>query len=503
MFADCEKAKVRGHKCSFRVKLTMRLGFVDHWFVEVLGSHNSFKDEANSPATSTISDGKQTEAADYSANALDNASASPSSETSDDLLLQRDSPVSEVASLLRQNGASAAAAAAAALCEQFRSSPPILYLSPASHLNIPVFPEPFSISAQHHRRHQHHQAVAAAAVLGTSQPQVSSLDLRIKPDPESAATTTASVHIKPDPESAATTTASDIDIDSPMELTTKGSSASTPTKNGHAVLSHKEGSSWSERNELLKSYMSSDPAQSNGGGGTSGGESYTTRKYCQLGSPNSSSSKKYWTYQFSAPELTPTPSPMGSEDVEDRTIIDDTEDETEGCLVIDDDAEVTEHGDVDDEYEKVPFSGGVGKLLEWIIPSFCLVPSHGACIGNTACACSVCVAFALFVVLSPPIQACFECWLSSVGGHNSGVHKFVQSVILFHIFLFYCFIFAFFTNSNLLGSPMGFSPTFLYHLKKKNYFEVNLLEMEISFKEDYHQKMYLHTPSNYITWFPW
>lgn len=50
---------------------------------------------------------------------------------------------------------------------------------------------------------------------------------------------------------------------------------------------------------------------------------------------------------------------------------------------------------------------------------------------------------------------------------------------------------------------MGFSPTFLYHLKKKNYFEVNLLEMEISFKEDYHQKMYLHTPSNYITWFPW
>ncbi|PVD36686.1 hypothetical protein C0Q70_03672 [Pomacea canaliculata] len=349
--SDCEKAKVRGHKCSFRVKLTMRLGFVDHWFVEVLGSHNSFKDEANSPATSTISDGKQTEAADYSANALDNASASPSSETSDDLLLQRDSPVSEVASLLRQNGASAAAAAAAALCEQFRSSPPILYLSPASHLNIPVFPEPFSISAQHHRRHQHHQAVAAAAVLGTSQPQVSSLDLRIKPDPESAATTTASVHIKPDPESAATTTASDIDNDSPMELTTKGSSASTPTKNGHAVLSHKEGSSWSERNELLKSYMSSDPAQSNGGGGTSGGESYTTRKYCQLGSPNSSS-KKYWTYQFSAPELTPTPSPMGSEDVEDRTIIDDTEDETEGCLVIDDDAEVTEHGDVDDEYEK-------------------------------------------------------------------------------------------------------------------------------------------------------
>ena len=41
-FSGCDKVKVRGHKCSFRVKLTMRLGFVDHWFVEIMGSHNCY-----------------------------------------------------------------------------------------------------------------------------------------------------------------------------------------------------------------------------------------------------------------------------------------------------------------------------------------------------------------------------------------------------------------------------------------------------------------------------
>ncbi|XP_063409480.1 uncharacterized protein LOC134692826 [Mytilus trossulus] len=38
----CDKTKMRGHKCSYRVKLTMRLGYVNHWFVEVLGSHDQF-----------------------------------------------------------------------------------------------------------------------------------------------------------------------------------------------------------------------------------------------------------------------------------------------------------------------------------------------------------------------------------------------------------------------------------------------------------------------------
>ncbi|KAL5015313.1 hypothetical protein ScPMuIL_009583 [Solemya velum] len=35
----CDKAKMRGHKCSYRIKLTMRLGYVNYWFVEVLGDH--------------------------------------------------------------------------------------------------------------------------------------------------------------------------------------------------------------------------------------------------------------------------------------------------------------------------------------------------------------------------------------------------------------------------------------------------------------------------------
>ena len=38
----CDKTKMRGHKCSYRVKLTMRLGYVNYWFVEVLGSHDQF-----------------------------------------------------------------------------------------------------------------------------------------------------------------------------------------------------------------------------------------------------------------------------------------------------------------------------------------------------------------------------------------------------------------------------------------------------------------------------
>ncbi|KAH3818492.1 hypothetical protein DPMN_120213 [Dreissena polymorpha] len=31
---------MRGHRCSYRIKLTQRLGFVNHWFVEELGSHD-------------------------------------------------------------------------------------------------------------------------------------------------------------------------------------------------------------------------------------------------------------------------------------------------------------------------------------------------------------------------------------------------------------------------------------------------------------------------------
>ncbi|CAI9741177.1 pseudouridine(38 39) synthase-like [Octopus vulgaris] len=37
---DCSKTKVRGHKCNYRVKMTMRLGHVNSWFVEVTGDHS-------------------------------------------------------------------------------------------------------------------------------------------------------------------------------------------------------------------------------------------------------------------------------------------------------------------------------------------------------------------------------------------------------------------------------------------------------------------------------
>ncbi|XP_053379356.1 uncharacterized protein LOC123526841 isoform X2 [Mercenaria mercenaria] len=36
----CDKTKMRGHRCSYRIKLTQRLGFVNFWFVEELGSHD-------------------------------------------------------------------------------------------------------------------------------------------------------------------------------------------------------------------------------------------------------------------------------------------------------------------------------------------------------------------------------------------------------------------------------------------------------------------------------
>ncbi|KAJ8320174.1 hypothetical protein KUTeg_001761 [Tegillarca granosa] len=57
----CEKSKMRGHKCSYRVKLTMRLGYVNHWFVEVLGDHEQFispsqhnKSNTSTPTNSEI-----------------------------------------------------------------------------------------------------------------------------------------------------------------------------------------------------------------------------------------------------------------------------------------------------------------------------------------------------------------------------------------------------------------------------------------------------------------
>ncbi|KAK7093454.1 uncharacterized protein [Littorina saxatilis] len=310
---DCDKAKTRGHKCSFRVKLTMRLGFVDHWFVEILGSHNSFKDMGESPAaTPGGGKSKASEPADYSLSG--DSSLSPA--MSDDLH-HRDSPMPEVAALLRQNGASAAAAAA--ICEQYRSSPPVLYLSSASPLNIPVFPEPFSISAQH----RHRQAVAAATAAAAMQPQLSSLDLSLKTEVDVAGTSSSVV--TPDSES-------------PMELTSKASVQGLPAKNGHVASSLFEDPSWPERNELLKSYLNSGTMHKNG---TSSAASNSVSDLSNKSSSEPAPVKNYWTYQFSTPDLSPSPSP--NEGSEDKTMVTEDED-AESSLVIDD-----ERGSVEEE----------------------------------------------------------------------------------------------------------------------------------------------------------
>lgn len=320
---DCEKTKTRGHKCSFRVKLTMRLGFVDHWFVEILGSHNYFKDTGDSPVAtpSSSANSGQLEAADYSMSSPDVSSHSP---VTSDEVQQRSSPVPEVAAMLRQNGASAAAAAA--ICDQFRSSPPVLYLSTGSPLNIPVFPEPFSIRAQHQRRHL--QAMAAATAAGVfphTQPQLSSLDLSIKTDPELAATGTPT---------------EDTDNDSPMELTTKVSAASTPNRNGHFPSPTSSESAWTERNELLKSYVKDHSPTRNGAGSnsTNGGSN----------GGKTSAGEKYWTYQFSTPEASPSNSPAENENGIDD---DNDNDMDNGCLVIDEERCAMEREETPDDEE--------------------------------------------------------------------------------------------------------------------------------------------------------
>ncbi|KAK3588349.1 hypothetical protein CHS0354_040106 [Potamilus streckersoni] len=50
----CDKSKMRGHRCSYRIKLTMRLGFVNYWFVEVLGDHDQIQSLDTSNSISLI-----------------------------------------------------------------------------------------------------------------------------------------------------------------------------------------------------------------------------------------------------------------------------------------------------------------------------------------------------------------------------------------------------------------------------------------------------------------
>ncbi|KAL8572427.1 hypothetical protein ACOMHN_000574 [Nucella lapillus] len=310
---DCDKAKVRGHKCSFRVKLTMRLGFVDHWFVEILGSHNAFPDPGEPPlATPSPSAAAKTEPSDCSPNGDSGGSA-----MSDDAH-HGSSPMPEVAALLRQNGA--CSAGVAALCQQYRGSPPVLYLSTASPLNIPVFPEPFSIGAQHRHRHA---AVAAATAVMHSQPQLSSLDLSCKTEAEAAGNS------KSLPES-----------ESPMGLTSKAAS-----QNGHVVAAaFGPDPSLPGRKELLKSYLSSGGALPQGNGRPCKGASDSVSDLSKSSledSQQEEASKKYWTYQFSTPELSPSPSPQNSHD-KTMEVDEGDDDEGENNLVIDDGRESAE-----------------------------------------------------------------------------------------------------------------------------------------------------------------
>ncbi|XP_055864792.1 uncharacterized protein LOC106070325 [Biomphalaria glabrata] len=123
--SGCDKIKVRGHKCSFRVKLTMRLGFVDYWFVEILGSHNCYID-------------------DEPPSDMDKMLAAYESKSSDGDFLdmaisQRSSPLADAESML-------SVSQAAAGFMSYSSSPTssAMLLSPAHcPLNVPLFPESY------------------------------------------------------------------------------------------------------------------------------------------------------------------------------------------------------------------------------------------------------------------------------------------------------------------------------------------------------------------------
>ena len=346
----------------------MRLGFVDHWFVEILGSHNAFKDTGDSPVASSSGGarGNKREPTSQSPSG-DSSLSSPTSEDAQ----QRSSPMPEVAALLRQNGASAAAAAA--LCEQYRSSPPVLYLSTASPLNIPVFPEPFSISAQH----RHRQAVAAAtagAVLH-SQPQLSSLDLSCKSEADVAGTSSSTVPTE--------------DGDSPIALTSKASSLDRPAKNGHVASSssYNGDPSWPERNELLKSYLNAGPKN-----GASTANSDGASDMSKSSSECHETSKKYWTYQFSTPELSPSPSPQNG--AEGKAAMEEEDDDEDG-LIIDDrrgsgEEEGPEEAMDEEDDDKVAKCWGKGRISHEY--SQCYPPLVRLSLFGGACWASMCMA---------------------------------------------------------------------------------------------------------------
>nr|KAG5692069.1 hypothetical protein BaRGS_021501 [Batillaria attramentaria] len=175
----------------------------------------------------------------------------------------------------------------------------------------------------------------AASVFPTSQPQLSSLDLSVKTDPESAATGTPT---------------EDTSNDSPMELTTKVSAASAPNRNGHFPSPHSGESAWSERNELLKSYVKVGSPSKNGVGSSNGGSGVVKKELQVQGGTGG----KYWTYQFSTPDISPANSPTQDENGADNETDHDLEN---GCLVIDEERCSMEREETPDDEEDDKYVG--------------------------------------------------------------------------------------------------------------------------------------------------
>ncbi|KAH9504417.1 tRNA pseudouridine synthase 3 [Bulinus truncatus] len=154
--SGCDKIKVRGHKCSFRVKLTMRLGFVDHWFVEILGSHNCYIDDDppnDMEKMLAAYDTKITEG-DYG----------------DLSLSQRASPLADTESMLSVTHTGAG----------FFSSPstPVLLTPAHCPLNVPLFPESYMMTIARNAA----AAVAMTNGNGLARGQPSPLSLSLKQD---------------------------------------------------------------------------------------------------------------------------------------------------------------------------------------------------------------------------------------------------------------------------------------------------------------------------------
>ncbi|XP_046362072.1 tRNA pseudouridine(38/39) synthase-like [Haliotis cracherodii] len=152
----CEKHKVRGHKCSFRVKLTMRLGFADFWFVEVLGNHSNFTDEPDPTATDVKRMVSEYEG--YTQTVVPVITSNHASEEK------------KLVSSVGKRGA-------ISIPEVYCNSPSLTVTS--HHLNIPVFPETYSLNSVNHVQ-------SPAQSTPTSQDgntQLSPLTMAIKQEP--------------------------------------------------------------------------------------------------------------------------------------------------------------------------------------------------------------------------------------------------------------------------------------------------------------------------------